>query len=151
MKRILLVCCAAVCLCACEADGDQAARNLSGSSGNAVIRNGATNHYKRESPYVNDDQVIRIPFGFIDKFSSSENNVPAGQRARKIAEAVAQLDGVGKASVSVLGGAAIVGLETDGVFDDNKLVRLKNDVETRVRVSDKSIRQVAVGVSKPYK
>ncbi|MDR3239780.1 MAG: YhcN/YlaJ family sporulation lipoprotein, partial [Clostridiales bacterium] len=65
-------------------------------------------------------------------------------RAKKIADAVTELEEIDKASVVITGNTAIVGIQTKDSQNDSGLIKTKERVEAKVKSIDKDVDHVGV-------
>ena len=97
--------------------------------------------YERSGNYENSDNVINEAKEF-DRLSENTE-----ERAEALASAVTALEDVVGSSVYIAGNTAIVGIAVDGEIADPELIKLKKEVENRVKTQDRQIERVAVTAS----
>lgn len=129
MKKIFCVILLALSLSSCNDEGE---KNVIIKSTNFSITEGTSKTYKNRAAANTSDGEL------------ASDNKTNTERAQIICKAVTKMEGIDKAAVIISGNAAIVGITTSDELTDQKLTKLKKDVEEKVMLTDKSVRITAV-------
>jgi len=100
---------------------------------NKVYRRGGS--YSMQTPDTDSGAATAAP---------PANSASNEERSQKIAKAVTGLNAIKSASVVITGNTAIVGVQTDGNYNDTALIEIKRMVEERVKSVDKGIDHISV-------
>ena len=127
----------ALCLSGCAAGDNRQAEAR--SKAKAFYTKGTNRVYRRGGSYA-----LVTPGVKTVTVTPVLSNMSSEERSQIIAAAVTELDAVISASAVITGNTAIVGVQTDAVYDDSELIEIKRLVEEKVKAADKGIDHVSV-------